>query len=352
MRDCDKYIKEFHNSHVKLLESQKKNMRERRDANRSRLEKGLEKLEIEFLKFVPQGSYAMHTMIQDDENDYDIDDGIVFDRECLVGEKGGEYTSRKCRELVYDVICADKSAGFSKPPEILKNCVRVYYNDGAHVDIPSYRQNEDGSYEIASSEWETSDPEAVTEWYNSAVMDKSPELTGSRQMRRITLLLKKFSKSRGSWKTKMPSGFVISTLVDECFVSDDRDDVSLYETMSSISIRLNLNKTVYNPINITQTISSSSDTQFFFEKLSSFISELDCLFDSSCVEETALKAWNKVFKQDYFLDKIAEAQEKSKTADLVKTGNFSQALGSIVGATSSSALGATVIKNTRAYGED
>ena len=38
--------------------------------------------------------------------------------------------------MVCDALRDDK---FSKQPEILGNCVRVYYSEGYHVDVPSFR---------------------------------------------------------------------------------------------------------------------------------------------------------------------------------------------------------------------
>ena len=139
-------------------------MRERRDANRERLKKGLK----EANKPSPigcrsQGSYAMRTMVQDAANDFDIDDGVYFEESKLVGPNGGKMTSLQVRQMVCDALQDPK---FKKSPEVLKNCVRVYYEEGHHVDVPSYRRLEtknpwDGkityTYELASADWKASD---------------------------------------------------------------------------------------------------------------------------------------------------------------------------------------------------
>ena len=62
---------------------------------------------------------------------------------------------------------------FKTDPEIKTNCVRVYYNDGPHVDIPVYRSITDGfgndKYELASVDWKESDPEGVNRWFREWV---------------------------------------------------------------------------------------------------------------------------------------------------------------------------------------
>ena len=54
------------------------------------MRKGLEDAEKPApIEFVKQGSYAMKTMVQDPDNDYDIDDGVYFEKDKLVGEPRG-----------------------------------------------------------------------------------------------------------------------------------------------------------------------------------------------------------------------------------------------------------------------
>jgi hypothetical protein len=55
-------------------------------------------------------------------------------------------------------------------------------------------------------------------------------------------LLKKFARSRSSWKALTATGFMITKLADECFVaSQGRDDLALRETMKAIRWRLEYN---------------------------------------------------------------------------------------------------------------
>jgi len=89
--DCAYEMTKFHNEKVRLSEEEKDKLRGYRDTNLDRLKNGLEKNdEPAYKKDISQGSYAMHTINQHPNNDYDIDVGIIFDREDLKGSQGGE----------------------------------------------------------------------------------------------------------------------------------------------------------------------------------------------------------------------------------------------------------------------
>src|SRR5258705_5536524 len=79
--NCHKEVKSFHANEVTLPNEDQGEMRDRRDAGRDRLKGGLTKVGHEQPSDIQaQGSYAMRTMIQDDECDYDIDDGVYFEK--------------------------------------------------------------------------------------------------------------------------------------------------------------------------------------------------------------------------------------------------------------------------------
>ena len=123
--------------------------------------------------------------------------------------------------------------------------------------------------ELASSDWEESDPEAITKWFNKAVVNKSPDENNGKQLRRIVRLLKKWARSRNSWN--MPSGLILSILSEECYVSVlNRDDDSFYKTIKAIKNRLYFNKVVNNPTNgkeITSSDKHKNKVQNLYDKL-------------------------------------------------------------------------------------
>ena len=84
MFNCAKEMEKFHQEKVTLSETEQRKMRNRRDTNRNRLKKGLSDNHHPQIKSCySQGSYRMRTMVQDDECDYDIDDGVYFTRKTI-----------------------------------------------------------------------------------------------------------------------------------------------------------------------------------------------------------------------------------------------------------------------------
>jgi len=312
--DCSKEMMKFLEEKVRLSKEDKSELKDYRDTNLTILKNGLIKNNNPmYKKAINQGSYAMDTINQDKDNDYDIDVGIIFEKEDLKGSQGADISALDARKMVCDAMQDDK---FKKQPKVLKNCVRVYYNDGYHVDMPVYRryENENGDLilELASSDWEESDPESITSWYNDAVIEQSPDETNGRQMRRVTRLIKKWAKSRDSWS--MPSGFMISILVDERYVDNlDRDDDSLYQTLKAIRDRLYGDKNIDNPVT-GDSISDGKEHLLtnMYEKLDDTLENtLYILEDDVCTHEQAMKAWSKFFNDDFFKDEIENSDDKS-----------------------------------------
>src|SRR5262245_33814270 len=159
MHNCHDDALAHHDDEVTLPQSDRTAMRDRRNANRDRLKRGLKDSGKPMpIEFKAQGSYAMKTMTQHPANDYDIDDGVYFESSDLVGPKGGAMSALEARQMVRDAV---DDGCFKTKPEVRSNCVRVVYDAGYHVDIPVYRRvatkdvfgRETAHFELASSEW-------------------------------------------------------------------------------------------------------------------------------------------------------------------------------------------------------
>ena len=324
MHDCADDILAHHNEEVTLPQSERTTMKERRDANRTRLKKGLkEKGKPAPLEFKSQGSYAMKTMVQHPAKDYDIDDGVYFAKEELVGERGAEMSALQARQMVRDAL---DDGSFKTAPEVRTNCVRVYYEAGYHVDIPVYRRvttkdvfgNETHHHELASSDWKRSDASEVTDWFEKENETQSPDTENGRQLRRVTRQMKKFARSRESWATQILSGFGITKLVTEKFrANNDREDKALYDTMKAIRDRLNFDLVVKHPVTPNETITKGNDdasARFLRDKLTEAIDTLAPLFDSNCTRKTALKCWDKVFATTFFSERGEDIEEANKAS--------------------------------------
>ena len=324
MINCAKDVRAYHNQDVTLPKTEQDKMRDRRNANRTRLRKGLDKAgKPAPIEFVKQGSYAMKTMIQDPDNDYDIDDGVYFHKEDLVGERGAEMTSLQARQMVRDAVDDGK---FKQAPEVRSNCVRVLYEAGYHVDLPVYRRvvtetffGEIVHYELAASTgWKRSDARDVSKWYE----DERAKSADGQQLRRINRYLKKYARSRQSWRAGILSGFGISVLVVECFRHHEREDRALYDTMVAIRDRLNLSLVVAHPVTPGDYITGGTDdarARTFRDKLGDAIDALQPLFDTDCTRKRALKCWDKAFATTFFSERLEDEKRDSMGAPAIVT---------------------------------
>lgn len=308
MHDCHRDILAYHNEDVTLPEPERDEMRKRRNTNRDRLNDGLDRNDDpEPQKCESQGSYVHRTMVQQPDKDYDIDDGVYFAAADLIQDSGKERTPRDVKEMVRLAVHSDS---FKTPPKVRSNCVRVYYDAGYHVDLPVYRDVVDTvgrhiRYELAGPIWRESDPAAVTTWFLEANKNQSPDETNGRQLRRQVRLLKAFARSRRRWRKQIATGFMITTLtVDECYRADaEREDRSLYDTMSAIRDRLYCSLQILHPVVRNEELTNGPDdskTGFLRDKLDWALAKLAVVHDPGCTRADALAAWDEVFNTEFF----------------------------------------------------
>ena len=60
--------------------------------------------------------------------------------------------------------------------------------------------NESHFYELASTDWRLSDAREVTAWFEKENDAQSPDTESGRQLRRVVREIKKYGRSRSSWK--------------------------------------------------------------------------------------------------------------------------------------------------------
>ncbi|MDF3907609.1 cyclic GMP-AMP synthase DncV-like nucleotidyltransferase [Paracoccus sp. AS002] len=302
MYDYSKKVGEFHEDHVRLTNDERSDMRKRRETNLKRVRDGLAELgKPEVAETINQGGYAQKTMTQppeaDDESRYDIDLGVVFEEDDAAGP-------RTTRNWVRDAI-AKKATNMRYEPESKKKCVRVVYADGYQCDFPVFRRKwkETGwAYELSSGdEWVASDPRSMNSWIDLQVSAKSPELTGSYQLRRLIRFVKFFCKVHAHRVgKKYPSGLVATALAIECYSAQEgRDDLSLRETLRGLS-----NRSKYSPVlaNGCQ-VSDDKDVdriQRLIDEAKAAVEHLDGLNGDDVTAKDARKAWKKVFRHSFF----------------------------------------------------
>ncbi len=330
MIDCSKDVISFHDDEVTLAQTERTAMRQRRDANRKRVKDGLtDAKKPQPTEFHRQGSYAMKTMVQDPDNLYDIDDGVYFEKSVLAGSKATEMSALDARQMVRDAV---DDGSFKRKPEALKNCVRIYYDAGYHVDIPVYRHQvkknffgaDEDYYELASADWKRSDARNVTDWFEKENDKQSPDKDNGRQLRRICRFIKKFAQSRPSWQACMASGFMITKLVTECYKPNvNREDSALHDTMKAIHDRLNWDLVVKHPVTPQDTITSGNDdpkAKALRDRLADALKWMEPLHKSTCTRSEALKCWDKVFNTEYFTNRDEKIDKKVASAAVLSSG--------------------------------
>jgi hypothetical protein len=157
---------------------------------------------------------------------------------------------------------------------------------------------------LASSDWKSSDARAVTNWFKSENKRLSHDFSlNDGQYCRIVRLLKVFARSRSSWKPKIATGFMITILAAEKFVSSPgRDDISLHDTMKAMRSRLEGNTIIYHPTLQGEKVTGDDDPRpiFLKDRLAENLKYLEVLEGSGCVHVDAMKAWDNVFSTDWF----------------------------------------------------
>jgi hypothetical protein len=321
----------FHDDMVRLSKNQQDEMRDRRDNGRTRLENGLSTNGHPQPKEIhSQGSYSMRTMVQDDQDDYDIDDGVYFSSEDLKDASGLDLTPLAARERVCNALKWDDRLKYDA--EVKRNCVRQKYPAGYHIDLPVYRivtnEGEDGKpeehYELAAGDkWEESDAREVTRWFNNRVGELNTGEEDGSQMRRVVKLTKKFSR-RLEWKEQTTSGIIITKLVMDHFVSAvDREDQSLRDTWKAILGQLEKTTEVKHPI-LDTNLASDGDNEvvYFRDCLCDALKTLEVLDGDNCTKEQARDAWDNVFDATFFSTQPSNEKRKYSTeAAMAATSN-------------------------------
>ena len=98
-----------------------------------------------------------------------------------------------------------------------KNCVRVDYSAGHHVDIPVYRVSADSAgnkkMELAGETWRGSNARAITEWFREAEKRTCSEDDDEPQLRRLVRMVKVYAKMHLNGSS--PSGLILTVLTAE-----------------------------------------------------------------------------------------------------------------------------------------
>lgn len=308
MYDLSSKFNTFYNNFVVLPQEDQNKLYQKKDLNIQRLKDGLaeyntdNKTSYSIVESCVQGSVAMSTVVQNENNDYDIDVAVVFDK-AVLGDKGAQAT----RNMVADAL-RRKTKQFNAEPDVKTSCVRIKYAEGYHIDFAVYRRewdvvNECWIYEHSGGiDWSPRELKGLTEWFD----EQNNASDGN--LRKVVRLSKMFSKSRESWKN-MPSGLLQTVLCDEKLQDTyDRTDELFYYTMQEIVSRLENETAVEAPVDNERELTPRKvDIQRMTNwknRLKSKLEDLDVLFKEDCSQEDALQAWYGFFNHDYWSEQI------------------------------------------------
>lgn len=331
-------LRRFHDDEVRMNAAGRKEILGRAKSNRTRLRNGLARDEEPApVGSATQGSYAMRTMIHNEQGDRDIDDGVYFTKESLVGRNGADKTALAARQMVCKAL-QDKR--FAEQPEVRNNCVRIYYAKGEyHIDVPVYRRIRtknpftsaiEDTYELASSDWKKSDALSVTKWFKGRNRDLSSDASvdGDKgQFVRVVRLAKAFARSRPHWGGKIAGGFALSRLVSDHFGENEgRDDIAFRDVLRAIRDRLGWKTQVQHPVLDEDILPpGSAKAKYLRTKLEDKLPILDVLDDPDCTHEDAMSAWDDFFYSDWFgnqpdPEEDEELDRKTKADRAIKVG--------------------------------
>lgn len=301
---------------ITLTKTYKNKITTGRNALRKKIGNKFDEKDRKTPKHCTQGSYAMHTAIMPlEEDEFDLDNGVYL-QGYLVDQD--EWPST---QTVHSWV-KDAVDGHTSNTPIDKNtCVRVIYEDKYHIDLPIYIMGEDeGKNEVAylahkTKGWVKSDPKAFTKWFQGYVNDNG------QQVRHIV----KYLKAWKDYKNIDIKGMAITILVCENLgLTDNREDVSLLDTVTNIIDTIEDNFHCFKPVtptdedlfeNVSETTKSSIITGFKNLK-----NKLDKAIYEKKNEKEATDLLKKMFGERFPDGEEADKSIYEKTATPIKLG--------------------------------
>jgi hypothetical protein len=280
MSNCHNLFQTF-NGNLNITSSKKSKLMTSRDNLRDEIRNHFKDKHPDYkLKFRGQGSYSMGTMIRTKEDTCDLDNGVYFFPK-------PEETATTMQKWVWDAV----EDATSEKPQHRQKCIRVIYQGDYHIDLPIYykesetNDSENPHIAIKNTGWSKSDPKEFKGWFKNQKDDKG-------QLVKIARYLKAWCDNRSK---KMPNGLTMTVLACNNIKYDDRDDISLRDTLKEIKKTLEFNWSCVMPTtpkdDLLENYSASKD--YFFESIESFISDANKAIDEEKNQLSASKLWQK-----------------------------------------------------------
>lgn len=286
MANCHDLFQEFYGN-IKLLSSKKEYLKSARDALRKKMRKHFkDTMKEKVPKFLIQGSYALHTIVNPLDGEYDIDDGVYLQN--LDPDKSKWPTPETVRQWVYKAV-----RGHTKEkPQDKRACIRVIYSGDYHVDLPIYGIYDGRAYLAVKGDsgWHISEPQAIVRWFRNQVKNKGDQVR----------TLVHYCKAWADYKAqlgKLPNSFVLTVLVAEGYKKSERDDSSFAGTMNNVSARISKSSIIPNPVDPTEDLGkriSESQMNNFKKRLSALLANASAALKEDS-KINACKKWKIEF---------------------------------------------------------
>ena len=246
MSDCHDLFKEF-NTRIRLTEAKRQNLQEARDVLRN-------KITLHFFQnrpayhpeFQGQGSYVMDTIVNPIKGDYDLDDGVYF--------LGSLPREQRPAPATFHNWIIEAVGNHTNEVKDKNTCVRVVYSTGFHIDLPIYYASYYNPDLAKKTGWIISNPTEFIIWFESKTNSGFKQeylLEATRinefrkwaeDMRKNDVQLRRLVRYVKGWcdykNEGMPSGIILTILTAQNYIPDQRDDVSLYNTLVSVKSAL------------------------------------------------------------------------------------------------------------------
>lgn len=310
------------NSAIKLSDKNRELLKNARTSLRVRIQNGFKKMPLEdqkshSLEFQSQGSFVMDTIIKPhDEYEFDLDDGIYF-------QGGLPEETRPEPKILHDLIIKSIEKNYEIEEISDKNrCVRVKYykpngeERGFHIDLPIYYAENMDTPELADTKngWIESSPVEFIAWFEEKTESNfqkaflleslkyaEPYEKWLGDMRKKDCQLRRMVRYMKAWadlkKKEMPSGIMMTIMVANNFIANERDDIALKDTLVNILNELNSNGfKCYRPTpkkNEDLFVPFSlAEKEFFKNSLVSFINSANQAIENPNKKQSCLK-WQR-----------------------------------------------------------
>lgn len=289
MADCSKqFINFFEN--ITLTDKEENTLRQNRDSLRKKIGSYFSDQGLKQPTFCGQGSFSMKTTIREDNNEYDIDDGVYLTH---LPDNKNEWPKT---EEIHKLIINSVDNHTNQEIKDKNKCVRVPYSDGHHVDLAIYGECNQKYYLSVKgdTQWEENSAKSFKDWFDSNKVKYGNDFVN------IIKAIKKWSQKQ-DFKNEI-TGFIITILVGENFYKNERIDNTLYSTLTNIVSDLKNNKKILRPVmpykNLTEKYDCNEFEKKFINRFEEFELEAKKALSATDISE-ATSIWISLFGTDF-----------------------------------------------------